>query len=89
MVLHNPLYIVVYTQCSFLQFAYFHCLAKGMEAFSSDPTALIPDLLVLKWGLEMHCQTLTHVCLAELPTAATTSESGVGYPGKNETISGK
>lgn len=42
------LYIIVYTQCSFLQFAYFHCLAKGMEAFSADPTALIPDLLVLK-----------------------------------------
>ncbi|XP_032928486.1 V-set and immunoglobulin domain-containing protein 4-like [Catharus ustulatus] len=38
-------------------------------------------------GLEMHCQTLTHVCLAELPIAATTSESGVGYPRKNETIS--
>lgn len=54
----HTLYSTVYSWCPFLQFAYFHCLVKGMEALSSDPTGLIPDILGIKWGLEIHSQTL-------------------------------
>lgn len=59
------------------------------ETFPFDPTAIIPDFLVLKRALEIHSETFAPVCFADLPAAVVTPDSGVGYPEKNHTTQSK